>query len=71
MSHTVAILGGATWWPADEPTLTCKGYEAELTLTCKGYERVTSRVEQNGTQICRNRCFKLFHPTTDSRKLQI
>ena len=34
------ILGGATWWQADEPT-----------LTCKGYERVTSRVEQYGTEI--------------------
>ena len=40
----------ATWRPAGEPT-----------LTCKGYERVTSRVEQNGTEICRRCGFKLLH----------
>ena len=40
----------ATWRPAGEPT-----------LTCKGYERVTSRVEQNGTEICRRCGFKLVY----------
>ena len=38
----MAAVETASIVPADEPT-----------LTCKGYERVTSRVEQNGTEICR------------------